>query len=249
MRGARARHVSQERQASLLESETRARRRKFARERVSSRHVPLEAPYEICYAAGLIGCGSFWRRGRRGIRPRVVDPVEELSPTCTDKGDNATFGKETILKSLGWPEEPVARLTARPVGTPLSKVRVRASHGQPARRPEPVYRPFTRGPTLIDGRPQRVGVGLGSRALLGAVAVSTAGLAGRTEGPTLVATLRPHRPWIGGAGRYGGHQARVRSHRPWSGAVRGAWPQAVTRAGADEGSEAEGSRSHLRTEV
>ena len=143
----------------------------------------------------------------------------------------------------------VARLTARPVGTPLSKVRVRASHGRTVRRPEPVYRPLTRGPTLIDGRPQRVGVGLGSRALLGAVAVSTAGLAGSPEGPTLVATLRPHRPWIGGAGRYGGHQARVRSHRPWSGAVRGAWPQAVTRAGADEGSEAEGSRSHLRTEV
>ena len=141
----------------------------------------------------------------------------------------------------------VARLTARPVGTPLSKVRVRASHGRTVRRPEPVYRPLTRGPTLIDGRPQRVGVGLGSRALLGAVAVPTAGPVGKDEGPTPVATLRPHRPWIGGAGRHGGHQARVRSHRPWSGAVRGAWPQAVTRAGADEGSEAEGSRYHLRT--
>ena len=140
-----------------------------------------------------------------------------------------------------------APLTARPVGTPLSKVRVRASHGRTVRRPEPVYRPLTRGPTLIDGRPQRVGVGLGSRALLGAVAVPTAGPVGKTEGPTPVATLRPHRPWIGGAGRHGGHQARVRSHRPWSGAVRGAWPQAVTRAGADEGSEAEGSRHRLRT--
>ena len=85
----------------------------------------------------------------------------------------------------------MVRLTARPVGTPLSKVRVRASHGQPARRPEPVYRPLTRGPTLIDGRPQRVGVGLGSRALLGAAAVSTAGLAVSPEGPTLVGSVAP----------------------------------------------------------
>ena len=84
---------------------------------------------------------------------------------------------------------------------------------------------------------------------MGDAAVSTAGPVGRPEGPTPVASLRPYHPWIGGAGRHGGRQARVRSHRPWSGAARGAWPQAVTRAGADEGSEAEGSRSHLRTEV
>ena len=70
---------------------------------------------------------------------------------------------------------------------------------------------------------------------MGDAAVSTAGPVGRTEGPTPVASLRPYRPWIGGAGRHGGRQARVRSHRPWSGAARGAWPQAVTRAGADEG--------------
>ena len=76
---------------------------------------------------------------------------------------------------------------------------------------------------------------------MGDAAVSTAGPVGRPEGPTSVASLRPYRPWIGGAGRHGGRQARVRSHRPWSGAAREAWPQAVTRAGADEGSEAEGS--------
>ena len=76
----------------------------------------------------------------------------------------------------------MVRLTARPVGTPLSRVRVRASHGQPARRPDPVHRPLTRGPALTDGQPQREGVGLGSRALGGGCRRPNGRACGETRG-------------------------------------------------------------------
>ena len=96
--------------------------------------------------------------------PRLATPRANLRSLSRVQltGDLRTINHSCMAAADTAPRDAIGRCAPACFGKCCSR-----RDGLAARRPEPVYRPLTRGPTLTDGRPQRVGVGLVSRALLG----------------------------------------------------------------------------------